>query len=405
MVRGHGVDDGIALAVLTEKLDPDLEMRPLQLAVHRFPDVVHEGGSDRDVRVQPDLAGHYASQIRDLLGMGQHVLAVAGPVLEPSHHPVDLRMQVVKLQLVRGGLTFLECRLIDLRFDFADHLFDAGWVDAAVGDELLDRLFGDLASIRIEARQDDCAGCVVDDELDARRDLERPNVASLSTNDATLEVVTGQVDDRDRCLDRVLGRAPLDRLGDDLLRLLGGGFPRLVLEPFHEVRGVAACIRLELTQQDLLGLVRRHTRYALQLALLLGHERRVPLSLRLQVGLALIDGVFASLKVLLGLVRRRLALRETASLIGQLLFEGGDFLLTCARLVLGRAQQLVRLLFGGQDDFLAPRLRIAFGLMQEAFGVRLSSPNGLRRHPLSGGQPPDEEDGPRRNRDEKGCAV
>ena len=79
MVRGHGVDDGIALAVLTEKLDPDLEMRPLQLAVHRFPDVVHEGGSDRDVRVQPDLAGHYASQIRDLLGMGQHVLAVAGP--------------------------------------------------------------------------------------------------------------------------------------------------------------------------------------------------------------------------------------------------------------------------------------------------------------------------------------
>jgi hypothetical protein len=80
-------------------------------------------------------------------------------------------------------------------------------VDAAVGDQPFDGLFGDLAAVGIKAREDDRARCVVDDEIDAGRQLERADVAPLAADDAALEIVARQVDDRDRRLNRVLGAA------------------------------------------------------------------------------------------------------------------------------------------------------------------------------------------------------
>ena len=108
-------------------------------------------------------------------------------------------------------------------------------MDAAVRDQPFDCLAGDLAAERIEAREDDGAGRVVDDQLDARGGLERADVAALAPDDAPLHVVARQVHDRDGRLDRVLGRAPLNRVGDDLLRLRGRGLARLGFEPLDQV--------------------------------------------------------------------------------------------------------------------------------------------------------------------------
>ena len=90
-------------------------------------------------------------------------------------------------------------------------------MDAAVGDQPLDRLARDLAAERIEAREDDRARRVVDDQIDAGRQLERADVAPLAADDAPLQVVARQIDDRDGGLDGVLGGAALDGVGDDLL--------------------------------------------------------------------------------------------------------------------------------------------------------------------------------------------
>jgi hypothetical protein len=90
-------------------------------------------------------------------------------------------------------------------------------VDPAVRDEPLDGLAGDLAADRVEAREDDRPGRVVHDQLDAGGGLERPDVAPLAADDPPLQVVARQVHDRDGRLDRVLGGAALDGVGDDLL--------------------------------------------------------------------------------------------------------------------------------------------------------------------------------------------
>src|SRR5262249_47878788 len=138
--------------------------------------------------------------------------------------------------------------------------------------QALDRLPRDLAAERIEAREDDRAGRVVDDELDARGGLQRPDVAPLAADDAALEVVAREIDDRDRGLDRVLGGAALDGVGDDLLRALARGLPRLGLDALDGVGGVPARVRLDLFEQELLGLLAGQAGDALELALALEDE-------------------------------------------------------------------------------------------------------------------------------------
>ena len=147
----------------------------------------------------------------------QHVLAVAGAELQASHQAQHFGMEIEEPELEGGRLAFLADGLLHLGLDLLDDLLDAGRMDAAVGDQPLDRLARDLAAERIEAREDDRAGRVVDDQLDAGRGLERADVAPLAADDAALQIVARQIDDRDGRLDRVLGGAALDGVGDDLL--------------------------------------------------------------------------------------------------------------------------------------------------------------------------------------------
>ena len=185
----------------------------------------------------------------------EHVLAVAGAVLEAAHQPEDLRMQIVQAELEGHRRAFLAHRLVGLVLHLLDDFFDARRVDAAVGDQPLDRLLGDLAAIRIEARQDDRARRVVDDQIDAGGELERADVASLAADDAPLEIVARQIDDRDGRFDRVLGGAALDGLGDVLLGAVDGRFARLGVEPLQQVGRVVARVAFDLLEQQLLGFV------------------------------------------------------------------------------------------------------------------------------------------------------
>src|SRR4051812_49788401 len=65
-------------------------------------------------------------------------------------------------------------------------------MNAAVLHEALERDAGDLAADRIEAGEDDRFRRVVDDQVDARRQFERADVAAFASDDAALEVVARQ---------------------------------------------------------------------------------------------------------------------------------------------------------------------------------------------------------------------
>ena len=168
VVRGHRHHHRLALAVLAQEVDAELEVRALHVAVDRLADVVEERGADRDVRVEPELpCAMMPARKRDFLRVVQDVLAVAGAELQPAHQPQNFGMQVVQSELEGRGLAVLADGLVHVVLDLLDDLFDPRRMDAAVRDQPLDRLLGDFAAIRIEAGEDDRAWRVVDDEIDA----------------------------------------------------------------------------------------------------------------------------------------------------------------------------------------------------------------------------------------------
>ena len=81
--------------------------------------------------------------------------------------------------------------LVHELFCLAEHLFDARGMDAAVGNEVFHGDAADFAANRVEARDGDALRRVVDDEVRARELLERADVATLASDDATLESSDG----------------------------------------------------------------------------------------------------------------------------------------------------------------------------------------------------------------------
>ena len=134
---------------------------------------------------------------------------------------------------------------LDERLGLLEHLLDARRVDAAVGDERLERDAADLAAHRVEAGEDDRLGRVVDDEVDAGHLLEGADVAALAADDAALHVVARDVDDRDGRLGGVVGGDALDGDADDVAGLLVGLFAGAGLGLADERGGVALDVVLD----------------------------------------------------------------------------------------------------------------------------------------------------------------
>ena len=93
------------------------------------------------------------------------------------------------MQVVQAEIEGHVARLFsDGRVRFFPHLhhdlFDARRVNAAVRNQPLNRHLGDLATVRVKARQNDCARRVVHDEIDAGCQLEGANVAAFAPDDA-----------------------------------------------------------------------------------------------------------------------------------------------------------------------------------------------------------------------------
>ncbi|MNC86696.1 hypothetical protein D3C83_23700 [compost metagenome] len=101
-------------------------------------------------------------------------------------------MHAVHAGFVRRLLSRFCDGCVDFFLRLGDHFFNATRVNAPVRDQFFEREPRDFAPHRIEARHDDRIRCVVDDDVDARREFECANVAALASDDAPLHLVAGQ---------------------------------------------------------------------------------------------------------------------------------------------------------------------------------------------------------------------
>src|SRR5688572_26765046 len=79
--------------------------------------------------------------------------------------------------------------LVDFLLGLADAFFDSRRVNAAILDERADRDACDLAAYRVEARNRDRLGGVIDDHVDAGRGFERSDVTAFAADEATFEII------------------------------------------------------------------------------------------------------------------------------------------------------------------------------------------------------------------------
>ena len=194
----------------------------------------------------------------------EDVLAVARPELEPAEGLDDVGREARDAGVVGGLLAGLAHDRVDLGPGLGDDLLDAAGMDPAVGDELGDGDPGDLAADRVEARQDDGLGGVVDDQVDAGRLLEGPDVAAFATDDPALHLVRWQVDDRDGVLGGVIRGDPLDGGHDDVAGLVLGVLAGTSLDGTGDLDGVVLGLFADGLDEDVLGVVGRHVRHALE---------------------------------------------------------------------------------------------------------------------------------------------
>ena len=232
-------------------------MAAFGLVVGRLANVVQQSATPGEGAVQPDFLGHHAGNEGHLDAVPQHVLAVAGAEVQPAQQLYQPLVQVWMASSWQAS--WPNC--MDVLFQFflrgRHDLLDPRGVNAAVGNELVQREPGDLAADHVEAADDDHARRVVDNQVHARGLLEGADVASLAADDAALHLVVGDADRAGGRFGGVGGRVALQRGDDDLAGLLLADFGQLLIVAEDGGAGLLLELAVEKFQQPprRLGLV------------------------------------------------------------------------------------------------------------------------------------------------------
>ena len=276
-------------------------------------------------------------------------------------------MEPVDSEVDGSALPDLDDLLLDLLLDLCHDLLDACWVDAAVGDELVECESCDFAAHGVESREDDRLGGIVDDDLDAGCGLQGPDVASFASDDAALYLVALDVEDRDGILDGCFGCDTLDRGYDDSFGLFRGGHLGL-LDGFVDIGGgFGLGLGLHVLHEDVLGLLGAHSGDLFEADVLFASHL-------VDLLLLVLDELHLVLHLLLEPVVFPEPVFQVALLVLEVLFELFDalfalceFLISFVDLSVVFAFQLDKLLLGLKDSLLLDHLGFGFGLLECSF--------------------------------------
>src|SRR5450830_775125 len=380
VVRLDGVAHALRLAVLLAELLRDVGVRTVDLVVDGLADVVQQAGALGDLDVGAQLGGHDAGEMGYLDGVVEHVLAVAGAVLEAPEDSDEFGRHAVHVRVEAGLFPRFLHGGLDLGLRLKVHLLDARRVDTPVGDELGEREARGLAAHAVEARQHHGLGRVVDDEVDARGVLEGADVAPLAADDAALHVVGRQVDHRHGGLGDVVGGGALDGQREDVAGAAVGFAARLFLDLADQLGNLVARLVLRLLEQHVLGLRRAEPGDALELdhGLVVGDLQLVGDALGLGVAVA---------QRLLATVLLRGARVDLLVALQQALLGLAYLFAPAAQLGLDLAAHLVHFLFRLEPSFLDDGLGLTLGVAQQLLGFALR-PGQLARSEIAADQVP-----------------
>src|SRR5262245_20097298 len=151
--------------------------------------------------------------------MSEHVLAVTCAILQATQQVHNSLVQSANLRFLHGFFSCSPDLYLDFLLSFGNQLFDSRGMDAAVGDELVQRDSSNFPSNRIVSAYDHHARCVVDNYIHAGGLLEGADVATLAADDAALHFVVWNIDGAGGGFGSVRGGKTLQRRDQHLLGL------------------------------------------------------------------------------------------------------------------------------------------------------------------------------------------
>ena len=124
--------------------------------------------------------------------MVQHVLPIAGSVPESADELHQLAVEPVYVGFQDGTLALLLDLVFHLTPCLVYHFLNAGGVNPAVADELLQGDPGNLPAHMVKAGQGNGLRGIVDDEIHAGKGFQSPDVPALPADNSALHFVIGQ---------------------------------------------------------------------------------------------------------------------------------------------------------------------------------------------------------------------
>ena len=217
MVGLHRIHDCVRLPALRQNRRPRLRVRKVGIR-NRLADVVEKPRALCNNWVAIYFGGNHTRNLGGLNGVLERVLIERIVEVQPPQQNQKLGRDAHKPQRFHGLSSVRDSFALDFPTGFGNLLLDCRRIYSAVGDELFERDFRDLAPHGIEGGDEDKIGSLVDDERRARFGLERADIAPLFANQPALHRLVGNFDHRDRRRLRELCRKPLHRLHQNPLR-------------------------------------------------------------------------------------------------------------------------------------------------------------------------------------------
>ena len=267
VVGADRVEYALLFAILTKEIHAAQGVRSLPVVGESLPDVMEEPGALCDFDVESQLGSQAGRQMGNLDRVIEHVLSVACPKAKATHRLDALVIQAGDVSPLGSPLTGVSDRASHLGLGRLIKLLDAAGMDPPVEHEIHERQAGRFAPNGIERRNDDRLRGFVDDQVHAGHLLERPYVAALSTDDATLHILARQLHYGGCGFRNVLDDIPLDHVQEHPLRLPLGFLQGVSFSQLGAFGQRVSKLRLDLTQKYLLCLILSQLRDALQLVM------------------------------------------------------------------------------------------------------------------------------------------
>ena len=264
MVGLDGVDDVLFFLVLAAELHTKLDVGALHLVVNGLADIVQQTRTLGGGHIGAQLRRHHAGDMGHLDGVLQHILAVAGAVMQAAQQLLQLRMHASHAGFQSSTLALGADDSVHLPAGLLHHFLNVGGMDTAVGNELLQRQAGHLAAHRLEAGHGDGLRRIVDDQIGTGERLQCADVAALAADDTALHLVIGQGNHADGNLSHMVRGTALDGSGHDLTGTLVGLVLGTGLDLLDLHGGFVSDLRLHLPDQIFLGLLGCEAGNALQ---------------------------------------------------------------------------------------------------------------------------------------------